>query len=287
MSHRISLSLVLLVGIALVLGGCAAATPTPAPATAVAQAAEAVQETKSQFALAGTEWQLESMFGPVDPIPVVPGTYPSLGFGVDRYSGYGGCDWLVGMYQAENDTLSLQAPATTRGGCVTQPLGANQQATYLSALWSVTNYAVKDGKLVLYTTGNQQLMTLVPLEAVPFEGTTWELVFTFSTDGAYWAPALPGAPITAKFDGKLLTGNAGCNDYQATYRRDEDRLELDALSVTLKTCVAPDGVMEQEQAYLELLKTAGTIQQYPRSIELLTRDSTPLLAYHARSQAAP
>lgn len=86
MSQRVFLSVALLAGVVLVLAGCPATpTPTPAPATAVAEAAEAVQETKSQFALAGTEWQLESLFGPEDAVPVIPETYPSLGFGIDRY----------------------------------------------------------------------------------------------------------------------------------------------------------------------------------------------------------
>jgi heat shock protein HslJ len=210
-----------------------------------------------------------------------------LGFGVDRYTGYGGCDWFVGVYNAEGDTLRLQAPATTSGGCLTQPRATEQQATYMSMLWNVTNYPIEDGKLVLYTTGNQPLMTMVSLETVPFEGTTWELISYFSPDHAYWTSLLPGAAITAKFDGKQLTGNAGCNDYQVGYQRNENRLQLDELTVTDNMCTVPEGVMEQEKGYLAMLRTVGAISQYPRSIELLSIDGTPRLAYHAGGQVAP
>jgi heat shock protein HslJ len=282
MNHKPIWSMVWLAATVLVLGGCAAApTPTPAPATAVVQAVETVQQTKSQFALLNTEWQLESMGEPGASIPVIPGTYPSVGFGLDRYTGFGSCDWYMGVYTAQGDSLRMQQPAKTTAGCINAPAAAQQQSTFMSMLTNTVTYAVKDGKLHLYTSDQQPLMTLSPLESVPFEGTTWELLFYFSPDYAIWTARLPGAKITAKFDGKQLTGNAGCNDYMATYRRNENRLELDTMTVTTKTCAAPEGVMEQEQGYLSMLKSVGVINQYPRSIELLSADGTPRLAYHA------
>src|SRR5512134_806927 len=94
MCHRGRLVLALFAGIVMVIGGCTAAQPTPAPATTVPQATEVIQDTQSPNVLAGTAWQLESMLGGEALVPLIQGTAPSLGFAIDRYTGYGGCDWF-------------------------------------------------------------------------------------------------------------------------------------------------------------------------------------------------
>lgn len=263
------------------LASCGQSQPTPAPATVVAEKAEAVQEVQSQFALAGTAWQLESAGEPEDELTVPPGVYPSVGFAIDRYSGFSGCDWFMGVYSVEGNTLRMEAPAMTQYGCEMGSDLATGAATYTDALWNVTEYAIEDGKLVMYTVENQRLLTMVPLESVPFEGTTWDLKFT-SPQLKYWVPILAGTSITAQFDGSQLTGNAGCNDYAATYTRQENKLTLSELSVTEKSCAEPEGVMDQESEYLSVLQTVGMVNVFPRSLELLATDGTPILAYHAR-----
>ena len=267
----------------LAVGACAPATPAaPPPAATAVAVATTVSETKSALALANTGWQLETMWPPAMATPVVPGTDVTLGFGVDRYSGFAGCDAYMGVYSATDSELALQQPAKTIGGCVNKPQAADQQATFLSMLTISSNYKIEGGNLVFYNSENQQMMSLKPLESLPFEGTTWQMLFSFTTQGGVWTPALPGATVTAKFDGTTMSGNAGCNDYTATYRRQGDRIDLDAMAVTQKMCSTPEGVMEQEQAYLKMLASAKVIRQFPRSFELLTLDMTPLLAYHAQ-----
>jgi heat shock protein HslJ len=276
------LTCALLVVAALLLGACAPA-PTPAPAAAAAtridEAAAAVAETKAEVALVGSQWQLESLFGGAAAVPVVPGTRPTLGFQVERFVGFGGCDYFLGAYTAKEDgNLDIQQPASTTGGCLNEPKAIDQQGTYMSALASTVRYEEQDGKLVLYTTGDQPVLTFAPLESAPLEGTVWDLSFTYDSKLAIWTPALPG--VTAVFDGQKLSGNAGCNDYNATYTLDNGRLKLGPIAVTQKACATPEGVMEQEQAYLALLQAADELQKYPRSI-LLAAGGAPLLAHHA------
>jgi heat shock protein HslJ len=153
-------------------------------------------------------------------------------------------------------------------------------------LASVISYAIEDGKLVLYAANQQRMGTMAPLEAVPFEGTTWELMFYPSTDAVDAVPVLPGAAVSARFDGGKLTGNAGCNDYTADYKRDNTQLTFGPVAATKKMCAEPAGVMEQENAYLKLLAEVGAINQFARSIELLKADGTPLLMYHAALEPA-
>ena len=55
----------------------------------------------TQFALSGTEWQLESTGGPEDSSPAPAGANLTLGFGGYRYAGYSGCNWFQGIVQRE------------------------------------------------------------------------------------------------------------------------------------------------------------------------------------------
>jgi heat shock protein HslJ len=271
----------LLAGVVLALGGCAPAASTPAPATAVVATVEAARETQSQFALSGTEWQLESTGGPDNPSPVPGGANLTLGFSDYRYIGFAGCNWFQGLFDAKGASLTLEPPAKTQGGCVSEPEAQKQQSSYFAGLASVVSYAIENGKLVLYAANQQRMGTMAPLEAVPFEGPTWELIFYTSSEAVDAVPVLPGAKITARFDGEKLTGNAGCNDYTTGYQRDNTRLTFGPVAATKKMCAEPAGVMEQENAYLKMLAEIGAIRQFARSIELLKADGTPLLMYHA------
>ena len=275
MRLRILPAVVVIVGLAF-LAACAA---PPTPAAPVVATVGAVAEKAADAALVNTEWQLETMWPPPASTPVVPGTDVTLGFLVDRYAGFGGCDWYMGMYSLTGNQIFIQQPAKTIAGCINKPQATDQQGSFMGMLTSAVTYEVKDGKLILYNTEKQQMVSMTPLEALPFEGTTWQALFYFTTDGGVWNPALPGAKVTAVFDGKTISGNAGCNDYSATYTRTGDRLQLGPVTATQKTCATPDGVMEQEQGYLKMLQTVGAIQQYPRSVELRTADNMPLLAF--------
>jgi heat shock protein HslJ len=287
MTHHRSLTVLLLVAVAALLVACAGQpAATPAPATQVAAAKEVAQVAKSTVALVNTAWQLESMGEPDSAVTIPADMIATLGFLDKRYGGFAGCDWFVGSYYVQESTIQLQTPTKTQGGCTSATEATKLQASYLTAMMTATMYAVEDGKLVLYTGDNQRLMTMIPLKSVPFEGTTWELAFYPATDANAPVAIIPGTKITATFDGQKMTGNAGCNDYSADYTRDNTSFKLGPVTATKKTCAEPKGVMEQEQAYLAALAGVAQINQFPRSVELLTSDGTPQLMYSTGTQAA-
>ena len=88
-------------------------------------------------------------------------------------------------------------------------------------------------------------------------GTEWELV---SLDGK---GPIEGTVITLVFAEEYLGGEMGCNGYGGSsdggkYRATSDgTFALDLpLAVTLQLCNEPEGIMEQEDAYIEALKNA-------------------------------
>lgn len=163
------------------LDGLCQSAQTPEPATAIVEAAAGVQELESAVELAQTAWELES-FGDADEmIPVIPDTYPSVHFMAERYSGYNGCDWFLGVYRVDGNTVRMEMPAATQYGCGEDQTDLiDQAATYTDGLENITVYELADGKLLLYTAEDQLLLTMAPLESLPFEGTTWNLKFLAS-----------------------------------------------------------------------------------------------------------
>jgi hypothetical protein len=92
------------------------------------------------------------------------------------------------------------------------------------------------------------------------EGTTWLLDRT-----------IPGSEISALFADGEVSGSAGCNTYQGTYRSTraagENTIEISSLATTWMMCDEP--LMEQEGLYLAALEavTAYTIEGFSLSIE--------------------
>lgn len=86
-----------------------------------------------------------------------------------------------------------------------------------------------------------------PSAAVDVEGTEWGLV------EMYGSPPLASTNLTMRFEKNNISGSAGCNNYGSSYVLQRDgSLIAGPMESTLMACL-DDGVMDQEQAFLELL----------------------------------
>ena len=88
----------------------------------------------------------------------------------------------------------------------------------------------------------------------PLKGTSWRLV----TLGG--AGLIPGSQITATFEAGQVHGSTGCNSYGGSYQVSGDKLTMDAMFMTEMACMDPQGVMDQERQYLEMLGMAQTFE---------------------------
>ncbi len=93
-------------------------------------------------------------------------------------------------------------------------------------------------------------------EVTTLEGTKWVLI-SLNGDGL-----IEDANITLNFAEGVLSGFAGCNAYgggrdSGKYvATDDGSLTIPQLAVTLQLCQSPEGVMQQEAAYVEALSSA-------------------------------
>ena len=59
-----------------------------------------------------------------------------------------------------------------------------------------------------------------------------------------------------QFGAEQVSVNMGCNQYGGSYQISGDELSFDGIYSTEMACLEPDGIMEQERTYLELLSSA-------------------------------
>ena len=94
----------------------------------------------------------------------------------------------------------------------------------------------------------------------PLMGTQWQVIFYSGPSSAGgMAPVLGGTSLTAAFgsDG-MLTGSAGCNSYSTGYHVEGSQLILSPPSSTARLCETPEGIMDQEAAFLAALGSAAS-----------------------------
>ena len=197
---------------------------------------------------------------------------PSATFSEGKVSGSAGCNQFGGSYTQDGDALTIGQIVSTQMSC-----GAKADAmerAYLAELERVTRWSRDKDELTLAGTDDNTLLRF--REASPLGAWT---ATSIRLPDAVSSP-LPGTEITADFgdDGKL-TGSSGCNTYSATYKTDGAKITISAAGGTEMACDAPEGVMEQEQAYLEALPLAASYRVEGTMLSLLKADGTYVATY--------
>ncbi len=91
---------------------------------------------------------------------------------------------------------------------------------------------------------------------------------------------LPGTTIDASFaDDGRITGIAGCNRYSAPCTRDGERLAIGPAVATRMFCGSPEGIMEQEAAYLAALARAAGVRFAGDTLTLVDADGAELASF--------
>ena len=124
------------------------------------------------------------------------------------------------------------------------------------------------GPLILATLAACSRLT-APLSD-PLDGTSW----TLETYGA--AKPIPGTTITLAFENGTAHGSSGCNSYSGNYTLRGSRIEIGSLVSTLMACLGPEGVMDQEQAFLGFLGDARSYEIVDGRLQILRSDGEAL-----------
>jgi heat shock protein HslJ len=157
---------------------------------------------------------------------------------------------------------------------------------FVYSLQAAQNYRVHPGgnelSLILPAGGGVLVLRdagQVP-QAMTLEGTSWKLVSYHDGQSAL-VSVLNGSETTAVFADGRLAGSAGCNNYTASYEQEGDALTVGPAATTRKMCAAPEGIMEQEQAYLAALASVAGYRIQDGRLELRDGDGTPVATFVA------
>jgi heat shock protein HslJ len=220
--------------------------------------------------LVGTNWLLTGYNnGKGGFASTIAGTEITAKFGDDgKMGGSAGCNQYNTTYDTSGATptggsISFGMVATTMMMCGEPDGIMDQEQAYLAALESVTSFEIEGEQLTLYDHQGTRMAAFTVQPATLLVGTAWEVIRYDNGKGGYTS-ALLGTTITALFaeDGSL-TGSAGCNNYTSSYQLDDPNADGGSISIgpaatTRMMCAEPEGIMDQEQAYLAALQSAAT-----------------------------
>lgn len=113
--------------------------------------------------------------------------------------------------------------------------------------------------------------------AADFEDREWVLESYGEPGNAQ--PVLEGSEITATFDSEIrdVSGSAGCNSYFGDYNVDNGELSILNVGNTEMACLEPEGVMDQEQQYLQLLMLAESYEIEDGKLHITCSDGSVLV----------
>jgi heat shock protein HslJ len=114
-------------------------------------------------------------------------------------------------------------------------------------------------------------------------GTEWELVSLNGED------LIAGTAITLDFAETYLGGEMGCNGYGGSPDSGKYRAKSDGtftlgspFAVTVQLCTDPEGIMEQEAAYIEALMNASHFQFVDNRLEIEDETGETFLIFQRR-----
>jgi heat shock protein HslJ len=239
--------------------------------------------------LVGTDWQLGGYNnGKGGFTSVLNGTEITAKFGEDgQLGGSSGCNNYSAPYEAEGGaaggSISVGLVASTMKMCPDPVM--EQERAYLGALESAVAWRIEGDTLTMTDAGGTRLLTYIVRRPASLVGTPWQ-VLRYNNGKGGITSVLLGTEITAAFspDGSLV-GSAGCNNYNASYELEGEAGEANGgiavgpVATTRKMCPEPEGIMEQEAAYLAALGAAASFQIEGEQLELRDSEGTRMVTY--------
>ena len=114
-------------------------------------------------------------------------------------------------------------------------------------------------------------------------GTSWELISLNGKD------LIEGTAITLEFTETYLGGQMGCNGYGGSPDSGSYQAKRNGaftlehpFAVTVQLCAEPEGIIEQEAAYIEALMTASRYQVLDNHLEIEDESGEMILIFHRK-----
>jgi len=243
--------------------------------------------------LAGTAWHLAAFRadnGSV--IAPLPGAEPLIIFGEGgTLSGSAGCNLYSAPYRINGSTISVEPVIATAAYPATAEGLAQQEARFKELLVAAASYRVEGDRMTISGPSGKELLVFSRAEqpeSMPLLATEWQLTHYTTGGGNAVASPIPGTSVNLTFDADgTLSGSAGCNAYSAPYELNETGIAVERVIATKASLAGPAGVMEQESAYLDLLRSASGYRIVGDTLAVIDGNGRAILFFKARRAEGP
>jgi len=216
--------------------------------------------------LAGTAWILVELDAEQ---PLIGASITAEFDEQGRVGGTSGCNSYGGQYQARGESMTIGALAGTLMACA-EPVMA-QESAFLAALGATASFSISGDRLSLHDSGGDARLVF-QAQSTALNGTSWT-VLSYNNGEQAVVSVVEATEVTVRFDESgQITGNAGCNDYSASYQISDDSISIGPPSSRRMFCAQPEGVMAQEALFLAALETAATYSLQGNLLELRSAD---------------
>ncbi|MFN8027663.1 MAG: META domain-containing protein [Acidimicrobiia bacterium] len=224
--------------------------------------------SSGQADITGVQWTLDKI---TPDGPSLGSVVVTAQFADGRMSGDSGCNRYTASYTAKPSTGSMKIGpvAGTRIAC--EGAANDVEQAYLAALDKVQQYRATSDSLRLLDAGGKVLLQYSATDGAQALQGDWE-VTSFYTGSALSSP-VAGSTLTAKFDGKQISGDAGCNTFSGSYTIDGENITIGTLASTTRACADP-AVDAQEAQYLQALSLAKTFAVSGDRLDLFREGGT-------------
>ena len=227
-------------------------------------------DTAMNTILDNTEWQLSLYQNESGKTSGVLSTTPiSATFNGNDVGGNAGCNRYFGQFRITANGLFhiTRQIGSTMMACA--PEIAEQERQYLKNLAMATRYQLNNGKLVLLNKDQQAILEYQRAKPLTLGNSVWQA--TGINNGRGGVVANKNTHLaTIRFSQGKAQGNTGCNNFSASYELNNQNINFGKSMTTRKFC-AEDGVMDQEQQYLQAL--ANTVSYELKEGKLNLRDN--------------
>jgi len=110
------------------------------------------------------------------------------------------------------------------------------------------------------------------------EVATWVLN-TYQDQKGNSVNPISSTSITATIENGEISGEAGCNIYGGSFRQTNGNLQVGDLFVTERYCIEPEGTMQQEQAYLDRLRSVVQFTKSDNRLQLKDQAGATVLIF--------
>lgn len=214
-------------------------------------------------------------------VGVFPDSEITALFQSGRVAGNASCNTYFASYTLDGNNVAVDPNiGSTMMFCAPEEL-MEQEAVYLARLSMATTFEDVNDQLHIFDENGEIIIIFETVESAPLINTVWQLTMYNNGKDAL-VSLITDTEITAVFgDEGNLSGNAGCNTYNAAFTTDDHNITIGPSATTMMFCGEPEGIMDQESAYLAAIETAVTYTITGDELELLNDQGGRVATYLA------